>query len=155
MNRPPGKSDTWWARHEAECGGIYTKIQEPAVTKKQLEAMSVKERAGRQKNKLDSWVKLSGKNGTGLEGNTSGRPIDLDHEGETSKPANSKRKASTLVVEDLVKDDSATRDPKRLRAGGEDGTMNNDKKVLVQCPICEQLIADSEINHHLDVVHLS
>lgn len=57
MNRPPGKYDTWWAKHEAECGGTYTKIQEPAPSKKKIEAMSKMERAGRQKNKLDGWLK--------------------------------------------------------------------------------------------------
>jgi hypothetical protein len=57
MNRAPGKSDFWWEEHEAECGGTYVKIAEPEKTKKQIEAMSARERAGRQKNKLDGWIK--------------------------------------------------------------------------------------------------
>jgi hypothetical protein len=57
MNRPPGKSDTWWNKHEADCGGTYKKIGEPAKTKKQIEAMSSKQRAGLQKNKISGWVK--------------------------------------------------------------------------------------------------
>eukprot|EP01054_Gregarina_sp_Poly1_P008261 Gregarina_sp_Poly_1__8260@NODE_481_length_8028_cov_336_122975_g389_i0_p2_GENE_NODE_481_length_8028_cov_336_122975_g389_i0NODE_481_length_8028_cov_336_122975_g389_i0_p2_ORF_typecomplete_len405_score37_45SprTlike/PF10263_9/3_6e25SprTlike/PF10263_9/5_6e03Peptidase_M76/PF09768_9/0_061Peptidase_M76/PF09768_9/6_5e03_NODE_481_length_8028_cov_336_122975_g389_i013612575 len=31
MNRPPGPSDWWYARHERECGGTYTKIAGPDV----------------------------------------------------------------------------------------------------------------------------
>lgn len=57
MNRPPGKSDNWWNKHEAECGGAYKKIGEPAKTKKQLEAMSSFQRAGMQRNKISGWVK--------------------------------------------------------------------------------------------------
>ena len=57
MNRAPGKGDSWWKRHEQECGGSYTKIAEPELTKEQVRKLSAKERAGRQKNKIDSWLK--------------------------------------------------------------------------------------------------
>jgi hypothetical protein len=120
MNRAPGKGDTWWATHEAGCGGTYTKIQEPAMTKKQLDALSAKERAG-----------------------------------ETSKGAVRKRKASILVVEDVIENDGSTSDHKRSRAHGEDGTLVVDQMVMVQCPICNKSIAEIQINEHLDVVHLS
>ncbi|KAF1816776.1 hypothetical protein P152DRAFT_426047 [Eremomyces bilateralis CBS 781.70] len=56
MNRPPSKSDFWWTRHEAECGGEYTKIAEPKPTKAQIASLSAKERAGRQKNKINAWL---------------------------------------------------------------------------------------------------
>ncbi|EAT85512.1 hypothetical protein HBI56_134480 [Parastagonospora nodorum] len=147
MNRAPGKSDTWWARHEADCGGTYTKIQEPAVTKKQLDAMSAKERAGRQKNKLDGWVKASAKTGR-AEGDTSARPIDVDGEDETSKSSGSKRKASTLLVDDAVKQNT-----KRSRP--DDRHSNVESKALVACPICNQKVAEAQINEHLDALHLS
>jgi hypothetical protein len=55
-----------------------------------------------------------------------------------------------LVVDDAVKDDQ-----KRARADHSDNNLNLKSKVLVQCPICSQKIAESEINEHLDVVHLS
>jgi hypothetical protein len=147
MNRAPGKSDTWWARHEAECGGTYTKIQEPAVTKKQLDAMSAKERAGRQKNKLDGWVKASAKTGP-AEGDTSARPIDVDGEDETSKSSGSKRKASTLLIDDAVKQNTKKSRPY-------DSHSNVDSKALVACPICNQKVAEAQINEHLDALHLS
>ncbi|KAJ4353296.1 uncharacterized protein N0V89_005023 [Didymosphaeria variabile] len=95
MNRPPGKYDSWWARHEAECGGTYTKIQEPAPTKKKIEAMSQMERAGRQKNKLDGWLKPKPK--LGIEGKTS---KDIEHPKEEdisrSEATNGKRKAAAI-----------------------------------------------------------
>jgi hypothetical protein len=142
MNRAPGKGDTWWAKHEAECGGTYTKIQEPALTKKQLDAMSAKERAGRQKNKLDSWVKTSAK-GSQSEGDTI-----VDGQDKTSGAANNKRKASMLVVDDV------STDSKRSRARQEDGSPMVDSKIIVQCPICDESIEETKINDHLDVVHL-
>jgi hypothetical protein len=156
INRAPGKSDTWWAKHEAECGGTYTKIQKPVVTKKQLDAMSAKERAGRQKNKLDGWVTTSSKNDIIAEGNTSDRPIDIDGEGKPSKTTNNKRKPSTLVVEDVVGSNQTAKNQKRSRVGCEDSDVIVDKSVqLVQCPICAQSIAEAQINEHLDTVHLS
>jgi hypothetical protein len=149
MNRAPGKSDTWWSKHEAECGGTYTKIQEPAVTKKQLNGMSAKERAGRQKNKLDSWVSASSKTGR-AEGDTSDRLIEIDGEDKTSTAANKKRKGSDLVVEDAVKSDIS----KRARPVREDNNLAIDNNTMVQCPICDQGVAEALINEHLDLVHL-
>jgi len=61
MNRPPGKGDGWWKKHEEECGGTYTKISEPQKTKKQLDSMNAMSRAGLQKNKIDSWFKQPSK----------------------------------------------------------------------------------------------
>lgn len=149
MNRAPGKSDTWWSKHEVECGGTYTKIQEPAVTKKQLDAMSAKERAGRQKNKLDSWVTSKSKNGQ-TESNTYDRPIDVE-EDETSTTANKKRRGSVLVAEDVVK----TTTSKRARSVREENNLAVDSKTLVQCPICNEDVTETQINEHLDSVHLN
>lgn len=59
MNRAPGKSDTWWSKHQAECRGTFTKIAEPELSKAQVEKLSGLERAGRQANKIDGWVKSS------------------------------------------------------------------------------------------------
>ncbi|KAI7667798.1 hypothetical protein KC318_g5637 [Hortaea werneckii] len=56
MNRAPGKTDTWWARHQDECGGAFVKIAEPELSKDQVERLSGLKRAGRQKNKIDAWV---------------------------------------------------------------------------------------------------
>jgi hypothetical protein len=155
MNRAPGKSDTWWAKHEAECGGTYTKIQEPAMTKKQLDAMSAKERAGRQKNKLDSWVTAKSKSGAGVEGSTSRQPIDFDGEDETSRPTNHKRRVSQVLAEDLVTDGRSSSSLKRPRAGTEEEDTASLKTPLVTCPICCKHVAEAEINSHLDTIHLS
>ena len=147
MNRAPGKSDASWPRHESECGGRYTKISEPDVTRKQLEAMSAKERAGRQKNKLDGWVKASA--GTGrAEGGTSALPVGVDGGGETSTSSGRKRKAAALLVDDGVKQDAKKSRP-------DDSHRNVESKALVECPICIQKVAEAQINEHLDDVHLS
>jgi hypothetical protein len=159
MNRAPGKGDTWWARHQADCGGAYTKIQEPAPTKKQLEAMSSRDRAGRQKNKLDNWIKPSAKRELPIEGDTSDKPVDVEKQDKTSARAlNGARKAETLVVEDFIQSSTSTagsgRGQKRPRTDLEDDSIPHiEKKVLVECPICTLRIAESDINAHLDAVH--
>lgn len=56
MNRAPGKGDSWWAKHVEECGGLFTKIAEPEMSKDQVERLSALQRAGRQKNKIDGWI---------------------------------------------------------------------------------------------------
>lgn len=66
MNRAPGKGDVWWKKHEEECGGTFVKVAEPELSKKQVEKLSGLERAGRQKSKIDVWVK---KSDMGVEGN--------------------------------------------------------------------------------------
>lgn len=45
-----------WTKHEAECGGTFTKIAEPELTKHQTEKLSGLKRAGLQKNKIDTWA---------------------------------------------------------------------------------------------------
>jgi hypothetical protein len=157
MNRAPGKSDNWWSRHQVECGGTYTKIQEPAPTKKQLEAMSTKERAGRQKNKLDSWVTTGSTKGAKTEGDTSEGLIRLGAEGKTSTELSSHAKGgATLVTGDirsLAGSASSQTGQKRSRID-DDNDLAVQKKLLVECPICNLKIAESDINEHLDLLHL-
>lgn len=158
MNRPPGKSDTWWLRHETECGGTYTKIQEPELTKKQREALSKKERAGRQKNKLDSWVKVDEKEANGkAEDTTPAKPKDANVKDRTSnKSSSGKRKAEMIVIDDVVEVASPHIGQKRSRnstAEDDDELLVVEEKLLVECPICSARVAESDINEHLDVVH--
>lgn len=56
MNRAPGKSDSWWAKHLEECGGSFTKIAEPEMRRDRVERLSALQRAGKQKNKIDAWI---------------------------------------------------------------------------------------------------
>lgn len=142
MNRAPGKSDSWWASHEAECGGTYTKIQEPELTKKQRDALSKKERAGLQKNKLDTWIS---------RGNASSQPLDVEAGPAMDKPSlgisGSKRKPDVILIDDDGDEEASKRikpDPDRKAAV---------RAKLVQCPICTESVAESNINQHLDVVH--
>lgn len=57
MNRAPSRTDHWSKQHLEECGGTFAKIAEPEMTKGRLEKLSGLERAGRQKNKIDAWVR--------------------------------------------------------------------------------------------------
>jgi hypothetical protein len=166
MNRPPGKSDTWWTRHETECGGTYLKIQEPELTKKQREALSKKERAGRQKNKLDSWVKINEKKEVSgkVKGNTPANPKDEYGEDKTfARATNGKRKAETIIIDDVVEVtspfmSSSHTGQKRSRKDAsndvdDDEVLVVQEKGLIECPICDARVAESHINEHLDVVH--
>ncbi|KAF2131442.1 hypothetical protein P153DRAFT_286322 [Dothidotthia symphoricarpi CBS 119687] len=156
MNRAPGKSDNWWLKHEAECGGTYTKTQEPAPTKKQLEALSKKERAGRQKNKLDSWVTAQRTQDDEVVGKTVDQPIDLDTEDNPRKMSSRSKKKQAVAVDVSLDADpslSSVAGQKRPRTSDDDENITIEKKVLVECPICNMRIAESDINQHLDVVH--
>jgi predicted SprT family Zn-dependent metalloprotease len=66
VNRPPGKSDMWWADHEKNCGGKFTKISEPEKeTEKPNEKKKENKVKGKKNNKrsqstnktLDNFVK--------------------------------------------------------------------------------------------------
>lgn len=122
MNRVPGKSDTWWKKHEEECGGTYTKIAEPQLTKEQLKSLSAKARAGRQKNKIDGWVKVKEGDKTSSEKSLTNTPKKPATKGavEVSKP--SSNGSSSL---------------KRRRNETNDGILSFVKKSLVTCPVCD------------------
>jgi len=125
------------------------------MTKKQLEAMSAKARAGRQKNKIDGWITSSAKTVDKANDDIADEPNGLSGQLKSSKSANNKRKASTLVVEDFVIEDGSAASQKRPRTGDEDDVLMLNENFMVQCPICDQKLAESEINDHLDVVHVS
>jgi hypothetical protein len=115
--------------------------------------MSTKERAGRQKNKLDSWIKKDVKG----EGKTPATPTVIGREGETStKSSKDRQNAASLVVRDAVHSSSSSTSSqtgqKRPRVG-EEHDLVVQKKLLVDCPICSARIVESDINEHLDVVH--
>ncbi|OCL07058.1 hypothetical protein AOQ84DRAFT_320548 [Glonium stellatum] len=139
MNRAPGKSDTWWKKHEEECGGTYTKISEPELTKGQLKSLSAKARAGRQKNKIDGWVKAKEgvkiSSGKSLPTNT---PEESDMRGLEEVPRPSSNGGGSL---------------KRRRNESNDGILSFLKKALVTCPVCDLPVVEGEINQHLDLLH--
>jgi hypothetical protein len=135
MNRPPSKNDTWWEKHEEECGGTYTKITEPELTKAQLNSLSAIARAGMQKNKLDSWVKAAGK---GENSQSDGTCTTLAVSKKTSTPAPSTKSPTTL---------------KRWLVPEEHPNGPPHKQLLVACPICDERLAEADINDHLDANH--
>ncbi|ORY13517.1 SprT-like family-domain-containing protein [Clohesyomyces aquaticus] len=157
MNRAPGKSDTWWARHEAECGGTWMKVGEPGLTRKQKEGMSARERAGRQRNKIDGWVVRGRESGQTLvrEGPDKGGRVSVQNN------AGGKRRAEAIVVAGGVASSPSNHTGsgavrKRQKVSGED--KDEEVQVVgenlhVECPICSIRVPDSSINEHLDVVH--
>jgi len=122
--------------------------------------MSTKERAGRQKNKLDSWITVGPKKGTVTEGDTFVRSIqrDASPEDKTSTPVSCRGKTATSGIEDVVSPSSGSTSsqvaPKRQRPDAEDDAVMQ-KKLLVNCPICNLRMAELDINEHLDacVIH--
>lgn len=149
MNRAPGKSDSWWVKHQAECGGAFTKIQEPAPTKKQLQAMTTKERAGRQKNKIDSWITTASAKRPQVQGSTRDTPIDLRDEKSLAEPSNANNLASSVTQ---ARSTPPHPGQKRVRPDQEQAAAMP-KKLLVECPICSLAMAEPDINHHLDIAH--
>lgn len=84
MNRPPGKGDLWWAKHLEECGGTFTKVSEPEMTKEQVERLSGLKKAGRQKNKIDGWV--SGKKrGRSPDIGSANLPVEIVQAGDEGR----------------------------------------------------------------------
>jgi hypothetical protein len=140
MNRAPSKSDTWWKQHEEECGGSYTKIMEPELTKAQLRALSAKERAGMQKNKIDSWVKASAAKAS--------QSADV-------KTTNTSSTRHIAATEHLARVDQTGPAPirKRKLSLNSDTNTTSSKSALVTCPICQQRVAEKDINSHLDELH--
>jgi hypothetical protein len=143
MNRAPGKSDTWWKKHEEECRGIYTKIMEPALTKKQLEALSAKERAGRQKNKIDAWIKLGAKG--------DGDRLEKRNTTATHLPQGIVPNARASLEQ--MFDTKGPTGTKRTRSPGSELPAPPAKQSLVSCPICDQMVPEGNINEHLDHQH--
>lgn len=131
MNRAPGKSDAWWKKHEEECGGTYTKIAEPDLTKDQIRKLGAMERAGRQKNKIDQWV----------SGGKTERQSEKEGDG----------------LSDVVGASGAKAGGKKRRTEAIDSTISDEGREVqasaVACPICDAPIFERYINEHLDEVH--
>ncbi|KAF2088956.1 hypothetical protein K490DRAFT_72620 [Saccharata proteae CBS 121410] len=130
MNRAPGKSDSWWQKHEDECGGRYAKIAEPKMSKERMGRLSVRERAGLQKNKIDGWV------GKGVE---------------VAKAMGGEKVVRDVV--EVVDDDGATTKSKRKHSVVDDGDDDSTKKSMLACPICDAPVTEKDINSHLDTQH--
>ncbi|KAF2002944.1 hypothetical protein P154DRAFT_520698 [Amniculicola lignicola CBS 123094] len=142
MNRAPGKSDTWWARHEEECGGTYTKIQEPELTKKQKEALSRKERAGLQKNKIDGWAKKRVKD---EEGKTS-QPAETEKEGYTSSVMSGKRKAEVIVIDDDAEAEAEAKPSLGHGTGGKTSSFIKGKRRADAIVIDDRVVVDGVVD---------
>ncbi|KAF2993611.1 hypothetical protein E8E13_001745 [Curvularia kusanoi] len=117
---------------ERTSGSAMARVSEPELTKKQLQNLSGKERAGRQKNKLDNWIASSRKKDGDAEGYMPRKPDAREKEDETVTDLSAGQKRSHPA---------------------DDYVPVTAKKALVECPICTMRIADVEINDHLDAQH--
>jgi hypothetical protein len=148
MNRPPSKSDPWWTKHQEECGGTYTKISAPEPTKAQLNAMTAKERAGRQKNKIDVWIqRRDSKNGQNVD---TAPLVHASNLTESSLMGGSE-------VQHPPNDTKGSRPPAgnsmKRKPPAEDEIREQSKKLQIACPICDERMDEVSINQHLDENH--
>ncbi|KAI9866848.1 MAG: hypothetical protein M1813_000790 [Trichoglossum hirsutum] len=126
MNRPPGKGDAWFARHEVECGGTWEKIAEPEPKVPQQKTGKTNQ-AGKQKNNLDGWIK---------KGMKDAAPLTTTEQ----KPASTTPSPTAKRL----------RDPTN---NGPEPHPSPDKKIIVECPICTKPMSEDSINEHLDLEH--
>jgi predicted SprT family Zn-dependent metalloprotease len=61
MNRPPGKSDVWWERHQEKCGGQFIKIQGEEKKTKEV-SVNVAKKKDKENTKLDKYITIIKKN---------------------------------------------------------------------------------------------
>lgn len=137
MNRPPGKHDSWWESHQEECGGTFAKVAEPELTREQRKRLSQKERAGLQKNKISEWV--------------------VNRTGSPEKPSASKDAkvgAETSKTDPQKAGPKGSKSPKR-KLSKESMSIDRffEKRIIVNCPICDSPVQEQEINGHLDLMH--
>ena len=123
MNRAPGKSDSWWKKHEQNCGGKFTKIAEPELTREKAERLSGLKRAGRQKNKIEGWI---------CKGRDTRSGDDVEVAMRASTEVSRGKRSNTVSAES----------PQVKRA-----------RETVSCLICDAEVAAEEINDHLDQSH--
>ena len=57
MNRKPGPNDSWWSKHQAECGGNFIKVSEPEMDEKNKGKRSKKKQNNTNENKTNGNVK--------------------------------------------------------------------------------------------------
>ncbi|KAH8549137.1 SprT-like family-domain-containing protein [Umbelopsis sp. PMI_123] len=76
MNRPPQKADYWWDRHQAKCGGTYTKISEPEK-KSTARKRKAKEPEGNQP-RIEGFLKRQGNNSTSDKAEAAAKRRNLD-----------------------------------------------------------------------------
>ncbi|KAF2162509.1 hypothetical protein M409DRAFT_27133 [Zasmidium cellare ATCC 36951] len=106
MNRAPGKSDVWWKQHQDECGGRFEKIAEPEMSKERVERLSGLERAGRQRNKIDAWVRKRGasRGGDGKGAEADGVPAEKKMKMAVKCPVCSEEMEMSVVDEHVERE---------------------------------------------------
>jgi hypothetical protein len=95
MNRPPGPYDYWFARHQRECGGAYTKVREPEGYAAKKAGRTKKDPAGAPRTgPLDALLRRGG-GAAGPSPPVLGKRLG----GDTPSTSGSKRVAGVIVLD--------------------------------------------------------
>ena len=147
MNRPPGPTDGWYARHQENCGGEFVKIAGPPEKEK-----DGKGKGKAQKNKIIGWLKGPEHEAVGSTNEqSSSNPIasgsrkrrrEMEDDGEECK--NNVRHSHE---EDSLNGSSGA------RHGGDDDVVILGSNTMVVCPVCFEKVWENRINQHLDNEH--
>lgn len=172
MNRPPGPNDSWYSRHQQQCGGRWTKISEPPeFTEKQRKKREREERKKQRERQRAQSANTKG-NGKGkaksngkrkgtkskVKGNGNGRTLLDMFEGDTKAadtegtPRKKRLKVTTENTADNEHDDDDDDIEILDTSSTYNGAGNGKKRKIVRviCPICSQMVEQSKINVHLD-----
>lgn len=156
LNRAPGPYDTWWANHQAICGGIFIKIKEPegyGLKKKSVTTPSVPKQSVKPINKITNFIKVL---------NSKKNTEDNSEINSTSIESDQQKSKQDSEVKDLENDDTTScpvcndsvltvylnshlQNCSQLKE-----MFGNNIEDKCHCPACNDLINRSYMNEHLD-----
>jgi hypothetical protein len=164
MNRAPGPKDPWWADHQRDCGGKYTKFKEPEdygkkkntkKSKNEVVGNSVKEKklgrkekkSGGKQSTLDAFLAEASSSKKAPEPVTTG---DGAYSTCDTKSLNEKRDWSKLGFKTSPTISEPPKKLPRISPPSDSPSLVASKEPHVQCPCCDQSVPESKINSHLD-----
>ncbi|CAF0863187.1 unnamed protein product [Brachionus calyciflorus] len=170
MNRAPGKSDTWWAGHQAKCNGTFEKVSEPeSYTKKLNEkkeklenSQIVKKEKKLEKNTktLDSFFSQKADESSQFSSQNLIVPKKRKIESNDDKPIKKldsyfvKKEVKKEIEEDVIVlgDDNAKSTSKSSEVIVLDDVINDNN--LIECPLCFKKFNYDLIDSHFVSNHL-
>lgn len=156
MNRAPGPNDTWWANHQAICGGNFIKVKEPEGygMKKKSAAPShskINKQLTKPVNKITNFIEILG---------SPSKKVSEEH---TEKRSKSKENVQSDSFISLANVDETTLCPvcndtvytdwlnTHLQNCSQLKEMfGEEAEDKCKCPACNELVDRSLMNEHLD-----
>lgn len=115
---------------------------EPDLSKEQLRRLTGMERAGRQRNKIDGWVRTPSRvEEIGVAAGE--REAMKVIEKVTDRPSACDKRRPRMMSDDCGKAEGET----------EDENPRAKKRTLASCPICDMPMFVELVNDHIDVNH--